>query len=626
MLTTSSIFKSIIHYLMIASIFLSSSSGWLKVQAIYAAKDENQTLHFFEIPRELMIELSVSEKGSTFYIQLQGQLIKAVYNGMLDSNSFKECFNLSKTCIPNADLSPSDEKLNIQEGEYQIIDNKTHQSHAGSFVKDSDSAAPSNGTGFSSHLIGAVSNIGNRALQAGITAGIVSILGGKELKQIGVSLNQSNHNLLQFQDQYIETIKQTQFVGRSYQQAIKSAEFLKTQKINIGISQRSSLIDLNQLSIASAPFDEGYKARVNTVATQLNSLPPFVDSYGEQFKSLSTDLLFSSIDNRLKADYDLSDAQLNVAQDIADFLVGIDPYSGLLRGVYEAYTGENMVTGQPLDDFQRTLSGAMGALNLVTLGLASSTYVGYKVVTQIYKNKFAANYSAYLSKAKSTLDLVELFKVKKILRPKDLKKLDGLLRKGVSQQAILNVEDVSKAIDKAAQTKLIAPLKFSSKFNDQPFNDQSLEFIFNGIEVGHVKAQRIFPGNTDEIYIIGRKMGDPDRGINGVIQYKEALINAGYNADKIKIFHSKEIDQLSKELTKEAQSIKRRFSLEELRTKEIWRLNEEFIDAAIGVGQKKPTIIDLQRTSNEPFSHFYDTLEIGRLNESGRKLWNPRQQ
>lgn len=621
----SSILKLIINHFVIASIFLSSSTGWLKMPVAFADSESSEVLNLYQIPRELMIELSVSEKGLAFYAQIDGMLKKAIYNGLFDINTLKECFDLSDSCIPNVTFLLPTEELKLQEGEYQLVDPKSQQSHTGQLKNESTGDTKNGESQLFAEFKGVFSNVGNSALQAGLTTGLISILGGKDLKQAEVLLDQSNQNLRQVQEQYLSTLKQTKIVGHSYQQAVTAAEFLKAQKINIRLTSTTNSIDLDQLQLATAPFDQKYQTQVAGIAVKLNKLPPLSDSYAQQLKSLSTDLLYSSIETRLQADFELSDAQLNVAQEVADFLVGIDPYSGLLRGVYEAYTGENMVTGQPLDDFQRTLSGALGALNLVTLGLASTAYTGYRVIAHIYKSKFATNYSAYLTKVKNTFDLVELFKLKKVLRPKDLKKLDGFFRKGVSKNEISNIEDVSKAIDKAAQARFITPIKFSSKFNEQPFSDESLEFIYNGVEVGYVKAQRIFPGNTDEIYIIGRRMGDPSRGINGVIQYKEALVKAGFSADKVKIFHSEEILQLNRKLFDKAELLKRHLSLDELKKEEIWKLNEQFIDAAIGAGQKKPTIIDLQRISDEPISHFYDTLEIGRLNESGRKLWNPRQ-
>ncbi len=63
---------------------------------------------------------------------------------------------------------------------------------------------------------------------------------------------------------------------------------------------------------------------------------------------------------------------LQVAQIGADVLVGLDPFTGTARSLYEAVFGENLVTGKPLEAGER----ALAALGVLTAG-----YLAYLVKT-----------------------------------------------------------------------------------------------------------------------------------------------------------------------------------------------------------------------------------------------------
>ncbi|KAG5183318.1 hypothetical protein JKP88DRAFT_255868 [Tribonema minus] len=71
----------------------------------------------------------------------------------------------------------------------------------------------------------------------------------------------------------------------------------------------------------------------------------------------------------------------SVGKAAADLLVGIDPITGALRGVYEAVTGSNLITGEELGDFERGLA----VVNVVTLGYGGKVEKGVELLSRAGK-------------------------------------------------------------------------------------------------------------------------------------------------------------------------------------------------------------------------------------------------
>ncbi len=77
---------------------------------------------------------------------------------------------------------------------------------------------------------------------------------------------------------------------------------------------------------------------------------------------------------------------LDMANVAADALLGIDPFTGVARSLYETLTGYNIVTGEPLSDTQRTLA----ALGIVTAGYALRAYRVFQLLYPVAKRVGAA--------------------------------------------------------------------------------------------------------------------------------------------------------------------------------------------------------------------------------------------
>lgn len=83
---------------------------------------------------------------------------------------------------------------------------------------------------------------------------------------------------------------------------------------------------------------------------------------------------------------EVSDFHMEVAEGMADVLVGVDPYTGFARDVMEFVGGRNIITGEPLSGFERAVSGVFAAGSVVTFGGASSAKNIIKGLWKTQKN------------------------------------------------------------------------------------------------------------------------------------------------------------------------------------------------------------------------------------------------
>ncbi|WP_374027255.1 pre-toxin TG domain-containing protein [Bdellovibrio bacteriovorus] len=78
-------------------------------------------------------------------------------------------------------------------------------------------------------------------------------------------------------------------------------------------------------------------------------------------------------------DTESAEAFKKYSEVFADLSVGLDPITGPLRDVYEAFTGKNLITGDTLDSFDRTFA-VVGALSF---GFGSKIGKGLKIFNKI---------------------------------------------------------------------------------------------------------------------------------------------------------------------------------------------------------------------------------------------------
>ena len=74
-----------------------------------------------------------------------------------------------------------------------------------------------------------------------------------------------------------------------------------------------------------------------------------------------------------------SEFYLSLATSAADVLLGLDPFTGFGRSLYETVTGENIVTGEQLSKTER----ALAMVGIITVGYGSKAYKVYKLIKPI---------------------------------------------------------------------------------------------------------------------------------------------------------------------------------------------------------------------------------------------------
>jgi Pre-toxin TG len=88
--------------------------------------------------------------------------------------------------------------------------------------------------------------------------------------------------------------------------------------------------------------------------------------------------------DRAYADHegDTASFYFSIARASANILVGIDPVTGTLRGVYESVTGINLITGDELSDFAR----GVAVFSVVTLGYGGEITKGIELFGAVFIN------------------------------------------------------------------------------------------------------------------------------------------------------------------------------------------------------------------------------------------------
>ena len=612
--------------LLAANLLLTHSLGWLPVQV--QASESTPPLHHFRIPQELMIELSkLPPNDFTLELNIEGYPITGVYLGLRDrSTGLIPCSNLSNDCIPHVEFFESSGSVGVKQGEYVIREAGSQDGHTGILNMQKGS--------FGGQMIGGLNRAAAAGVQGAVLSGLTGALGGKPLFEANQKYLRAVREYRDAEIEYRANLGHLNLVRASLRE-------LNIHLADINQAGDSSLIGAQIPQFHSAPFidmglfektvvgfDDEYQIKAKAIAQKINQAPRASSQIKNDVRTLSRNTLINSVESRIENDIELSDAQLKLAETFADIFLGIDPITGVARGFIEAYTGVNLVTGESLSDFERSLTGAFGALNLVTLGVAASTVTTVKVLNSIFKAKFNGNLTRFFKLSKMSEKIVELVQSKHIFKHHDVQMAQGILKTGYKGKKVTNLEEADTVLDLAVADSLLQPLRFSKSFVDTPYSQESLEYISHAVKLGALKAEKIYPGNTHEIYIIGRRMGGAGSPEPGVINYAEELVKHGYNQKQIRIFDP--WDKTHVNLASYTQDLRdlmklknRRLHLSELEETAVWTYNKKWAEQMIGTASKRPTIIKLSRNPADGHSHFYDDLELILLEKSRRLPWNP---
>lgn len=137
-------------------------------------------------------------------------------------------------------------------------------------------------------------------------------------------------------------------------------------------------------------------------------------------------------------DTEAGDGYLKYARAFADIAVGLDPITGPIRDTYEALTGQNLITGEELNDTER----AFAIIGAVTFGFGSKIHRGFDLIRKTKLHQaFLKNFDKALeigkkvavgsSKILTRWDYAKAFKSAPLLMTKLLAEEPGTLNRYV---------------------------------------------------------------------------------------------------------------------------------------------------------------------------------------------------
>lgn len=617
---------------------------WAMSQTQYRTSSSN-TPPTYIIPEKLCHELEITSVESLIRFSSNGQVYQGHFAGMYDPKGLHSCVEYTKTCIPFTYETPiligstdsSDQSFQVIEpGEpgYISPQTSTHlskifpQSKTGKSnsslsqdgqLQNSRSQIENSNKSNSNIATNILESAGSAGLQASGTAMIINQFGAALLDSAQAEAMSAQLELNTSIDLLNETAANT--VEQIYQ---LNQELIKIRSIvPLNIEYQSPQNDLNinipKLKLHIQNFDRQFQDRVIKTSERINNSPILNSENYYNYKNIGRDAIRSAIESRTVGFTDISDAQLSVAEEVADLLYGIDPFTAIHRGIYEAYTGKNLITGRHLSDLERGLSGASAVLSISTLGIVPGLDRSLKAVSMIVKGGLSKTLSTSREVLTQTREFVKSMTASGVITKAEIKYADKILKNEIKNGALKSPSDAKEIISSAIARGEIKKLPFKTEFIKNPGSPESLRYIENTISTDGIKAKHIYPGNTDEIYIIGRNMK------KGVIPYAEGLVKAGFDKNKIHVFDEwdrsikleRSIDQIA-DLKK---ILGRDLNFDELTKTNIFAQNLDFISKAVGQEGSQPTIIDIGRYTSDRLSHFYDGLEKRILWESGRQPW-----
>ncbi|MEQ1665293.1 MAG: pre-toxin TG domain-containing protein, partial [Bdellovibrionales bacterium] len=142
---------------------------------------------------------------------------------------------------------------------------------------------------------------------------------------------------------------------------IKSLSRIDFNNFDVRNLTNPDTIDLNKITWLSK--DSEFINRAEGIRTVLKSVR-VKDSIGRKYFDISKTALVEADKASFFENKEQADFLLDLARTSADVLVGLDPFTGFARSLYETITGENLITGNELSGGERVLA----ALGVVTAG------------------------------------------------------------------------------------------------------------------------------------------------------------------------------------------------------------------------------------------------------------------
>ncbi|OFZ18858.1 MAG: hypothetical protein A2Z20_02530 [Bdellovibrionales bacterium RBG_16_40_8] len=136
--------------------------------------------------------------------------------------------------------------------------------------------------------------------------------------------------------------------------------------------------------------DTDFIERANAIRDQLiNSKVD--DAMAQKYYDISTESLIQADQNSFFGNKEQAFFLLDIAKVAADVLVGLDPFTGMARSIYETVMGTNLITGAELSNSERVLA----ALGILSGGYALKAYNIIKVLRPMANKLGSVTISSY---------------------------------------------------------------------------------------------------------------------------------------------------------------------------------------------------------------------------------------
>ncbi|MGZ3784819.1 MAG: hypothetical protein ACXWR0_09775 [Bdellovibrio sp.] len=623
---------------------------------------------FKSVGKDLVSEISKLPVGQVFiYKNLDNDIIKTQYSGLYSLQGVP-CEELSDSCIPftvnSQNLGPAtpdfEKAAGLQSGQLvSPLDVDAPSSSPGNLSGNSSTApidssinGPGNGdntgasnnaqSGSDSHS-NSNSNNGNNessgngngngvvngngatsseddgwlpglsgSLQSGAAAGavqsIVSIFIDEKLSKAQIIEAQAKENYSQAYDQNIRIQVRNANEVRSLTNTIANIQQVSLLSLpNLAQNYTQSIPGVEQAS----QYDSAYQDRLKKVTTSLSGIQVSNNPLKNDLKEIGIASVKASLESRLFGWIEVSEEQMKIAEKITSILLTLNPITDTSANLYAFLTGKDFVSGAPLSNAERALSGAFAALNIATAGAGTPFAKSLKAIGMIAERM---NPRVFKS-ASVAFDAAK--KIVKVLTTKGLNTF-GELKNGLNflkKQNLKNLAEIEEGILETeikqgiSEGKILKDIEFSKKFIGNPNSPEAINYLKNGFAPHGLRPAKIYPGNTDAIYVIGRKMGTPISP--GVSQYTEELQKMGFNAHQLTLEEPVLTELANGKILNGGQNL----TAEQLQNGNFkaWQENEKYITDAIGTEGHRPTIIDLGEKAGDGHSPFYHDLELARL-------------
>lgn len=576
-------------------------------------------------PNSEMIIFSGGRAYSVIYLgteMYQGERV-LVFNGTLDIGPAPEGFNKSEVVVSRV-------------GSQSLLSGKDAASNNQSVSSGQSSVSTSDGEASTSGKLN--SNSHASSLSKGIQAGLQKVLIGAffdkvvvpvELKNTITDIGAEVRDLVA-SNQEASAINDRLFSDIVIKQAVvlndlaNSRGLIEAQKATLdslaAIAEGRRGNDLNRAQISDVVRElksytqvrPDFKHKIGNLSKRITDIDPrSLDQVKGNYRNLSERLALSAVQSEVMGDFELSDSILKFAEKALDVVVGLDPFTGIARDIFEVSTGKNLITGEDLSSLELGVSVVSLAASAVSFGMASSLSHGIKAgLSLVGKTK-----SGSLLAAKSIQASEQIKNVVSVLAEHrvSLQNSGGKLfrkLKEVAKSSAGNIQDFSKGLRAKIGAGEISTLsRLSREIVENPASLKAIERM-NQIAIDikniNILPHHFKPGGS-KLVLIGRDMK------NRIIPFAERLKREGFD---VEVFDADLMGKWGKEVPYSAEDVSdlleagNKLSYREIQSTSMYMKNRDFILKAKDHGA---TILNLDYNSRLGESAFFDMerFEVG---------------